>query len=137
MWRVVLDPGVLVAAAITPQGTCGQLLHAVLDQRCALIVCPGLLDELEDVLLRPRFRRYLSAEQARRYVALIGAVAERHADPVIRAGISPDPDDDYLPALAEAAGADYLVSGDPHLIGLPRPRPTVLTPRAFLESLGG
>lgn len=135
MLRAVLDPGVLVAAAITPVGVCGQLLQAVLDRRCGMIVCPALLAELEEVLLRQKFRRYLHLEQARSYVALVGKVGEQHPDPMIVPGLTPDPDDDYLVALAEAAGADYLISGDPHLLR-PMIRPVaVLNPRSFLEHL--
>jgi putative PIN family toxin of toxin-antitoxin system len=134
--RAVLDPGVLVAAAITPRGVCGWVLQAVLDERCSVVACPALLAELEEVLLRPKFRRYLTMEQARRYVALIAGVSERRPDPAARPGLTPDPDDDYLVALAQAAGVDYLVSGDPHLTGLAEPQPPVLAPRAFLERLG-
>lgn len=50
--------------------------------------------------------------------------------------LSPDPDDDYLIALARVAGADYLVSGDRHLLDLADPDPPVLTPRQFLRLLG-
>jgi putative PIN family toxin of toxin-antitoxin system len=64
--RVVIDPGVLVAAALTPQGLCGQLVQAVLDAKCHLLFCPALLAELNEVLLRPKFRRYLTVEQAER-----------------------------------------------------------------------
>ena len=49
--------------------------------------------------------------------------------------ISPDPDDDYLIALARAAGADYIVSGDSDLLDLTDPHPPVLTPRQFLNVL--
>ena len=125
-----------MAAAITPRGVCGQVLQAALDKRYAIVVCPALLVELEEVLLRPKFRRYLSLDQARRYVALIAGIGESQPDPVVRPGLTPDPDDDYLPALAQAADADYLISGDPHLTGLSAIRPPVLTPRAFLDRLG-
>ena len=135
MFRAVLDPGVLVAAAIAPRGVCRQLLQAVLDQRCAMIVCPALLAELQDVLVRPKFRRYLSLEQARRYVMLIAAIAESQLDPAVRPGLTPDPDDDDLVALAQAANADCLVSGDPHLMGLSGLKPPMIGPRAFLEHL--
>jgi putative PIN family toxin of toxin-antitoxin system len=101
-----------------------------------MIVCPALLAELEEVLLRPKFRRYLTMEQAHIYVTLAGKVGEHHPDPIMSPGLTPDPDDDYLVAVALAANADYLVSGDPHLTtlsGLPVP---VLNPRTFLELLG-
>ena len=45
-----------------------------------------------------------------------------------------DPKDDYLVALTHASGADYLVSGDPHLAGAEnKVSGTVLTPRQFSE----
>jgi predicted nucleic acid-binding protein len=56
-------------------------------------------------------------------------------DPPPLPGVSPDPDDDYLIALARAADADCIVSGDVHLLGLPDPSPPVFTPREFLERL--
>ncbi len=48
-----------------------------------------------------------------------------------------DPKDDYLVALAQASGADYLVSGDPHLVraSLGKGGAAVLTPRQFSELL--
>jgi uncharacterized protein len=133
--RAVIDPGVLVAAALTPSGTCGQVLRAVLDERCVLIVCPALLHELEEVLLRAKFRRYLSLEQAERYVALVGLVGERSVDPVVTPSLTPDPDDDYLVALMHESGADCLVSGDPHLTVLAADGLPILDPRAFLKGL--
>jgi predicted nucleic acid-binding protein len=56
-------------------------------------------------------------------------------DPPARPGLSPDPDDDYLVALARAGAADYLVSGDRHLLGMADPEPPVLTPRQFHDLL--
>lgn len=53
MIRAVLDTRVLVAAVLTPGWVCGQILRAVVDERCTIAVCPLLLAELEDVLLRP------------------------------------------------------------------------------------
>jgi predicted nucleic acid-binding protein len=56
-------------------------------------------------------------------------------DPPAQAGLTPDPDDDYLIVLASSADVAYLVSGDTHLTGLTDPRPPVLTPRQFLDLL--
>ena len=50
-------------------------------------------------------------------------------------GLTADPDDDYLVALAREAGADFLVSGDQHLTGLVDAVPPVLTPRQFRDQL--
>lgn len=82
------------------------------------------------MLLRSKFRRWLTETEARRAVAQIAQLAELHDDPPPEPGLTPDPKDDYLVALARATSADYLISGDQHLTELADPRPAVLTPRA-------
>jgi putative PIN family toxin of toxin-antitoxin system len=111
------------------------LLRLVLAQGHVLIISPALLSELQDVLLRPKFRGYLTIERARRFVELVADSGERHGDPERTSPLTPDPDDDYLVALARAAKADYLVSGDPHLTGLVSPTPPVITPAELLRRL--
>jgi uncharacterized protein len=136
MLRTVLDPGVLIAAIITPRGICGQILQAALDGRFALIVCPSLLAELADVLPRAKFRRWVSLNEASRFVQLVERLAETQPDPAVVMPVTPDRDDDYLVALALASGADYLVSGDPHLTNLTVQQPRILTPSRFLPLVG-
>ncbi len=133
--RVVLDPNVLVSAAISPTGPPRQIITAWVDERFELIASPELLDELTDVLARPKLQRYITPVVASEFVAGLAADAVMVPDAPPLPGISPDPDDDYLVALARSASADYLVSGDPHLLGLTDPDPTVLSPRQFVDLL--
>jgi len=134
--RAVLDPNVLVSAAISTAGPPRQIITAWVDGRFELIASAALLDELRDVLQRPRFRRWISAELASEFIAGLEQDAVNLDDPPELQGVSPDPDDDYLIALARAASARYLVSGDRHLLDLADPDPPVLTPRRFVELLG-
>ena len=133
--RAVLDPNVLVSAAISPAGPPRQVLTARIDERFKLIASPALLHELADVLARPKFRRYISAAVVTELLTGLSEDALIIKDPPDPPGVSPDPDDDYLIALARAAGADYIVSGDRHLLDLPDPHPPVITPRQFLDVL--
>jgi predicted nucleic acid-binding protein len=87
------------------------------------------------VLARPKFRRWISAPVAREFVDGLADDALIIDDPPALPGVSPDPDDDYMIALARAANAGYLVSGDHHLLGLQDTDPPVLTPRQFLDLL--
>ena len=135
MWRVVLDPGVLVAALISKKGAPAQILLWWRSGRFELIVSPLLLRELGKVLTRHKFRRYVSLDEAEQYVRMILRGATLVEDPPEPPPLTPDPGDDYLMALASAAGARFLVSGDPHLTELAVPVPPVLTPRAFLDRL--
>jgi len=129
----VIDPGVLVSALVAPKGAPGQLLDLVLEQRFELVASPRLIGELTGVLLRERFRRYASAAEVHEFVADLAAVATLVPDPPDPAPIARDPNDDYLIALAVAARADMLVSGDRDLTDLAEPPVPVLTPRAFLD----
>ena len=136
MSRVVIAPGVFVSALIAPKGTPAQLLDLLLEQRFELVVSPRLLGELTWVLLRDRFRRYVTAGEVRELVADLAAVATVLRDPPDPVAVTRDPNDDYLIALAVAAQADALISGDRDLTDLQSPPVPVLTPRMFLVRLG-
>lgn len=68
------------------------------------------------------------------------AVVVETAEQTVIAGVTPDPDDDYLIAVAIGSAAEVLVSGDSHLLGLETDMPsgvstTIVTPREFLEQM--
>lgn len=100
-----------------------------------LVVSPMLLDELTGALLREKFRRYVTTDDAMAFVELIRLTASMKPDPQPTPGLTPDPRDDYLVALARESDANCIVSGDAHLTELPDPRPPVLRPREFLDVL--
>lgn len=135
MPRVVLDPNVLISAFITPRGASAQLLVELRAGAFELITSPQLLRELREVLVRDKFRPYASAEEVEVFVGVVREASTSMADPEPSgAGLSEDPDDEYLISLARAARVDALVSGDPHLLKL-RSRIPVRSPREFLDSL--
>jgi putative PIN family toxin of toxin-antitoxin system len=135
MRRVVIDSNVLISARLSPSGAPGRLLAAWLDGRFELIVSPMLLTELAGVLERPKFRRWLTVEEARAFVRTLRTSATLIGDPPQRHHDLRDPDDAYLLTLARSAETDYLVSGDGDLTSLPDPSPPVITPADFLASL--
>jgi predicted nucleic acid-binding protein len=65
---------------------------------------------------RPKFRPHVTVNEVRGYIALFHRLSSVEPDPDVTTGLTPDPGDDYLVALARAAKAHFLVSGDPHLI---------------------
>lgn len=134
MIRAVLDPGVLIAALISPRGTPARLIALWIEGAFELIASPKLLEELRVVLLRPKFRRYATEDEALSYVELIERLAVVVKDPDEIPRVSKDRKDDYLVALAKASLAT-LVSGDSHLTELDLDEPRVRTPREFAETV--
>jgi uncharacterized protein len=136
MLRVVLDPGVLVSAVLATGGPPAEIVERWRDGEFDLVVSPNLLEELEEVLLRAKFRPAVEESDARAYVAALRSEAILVDDPGDPPAVARDRGDDYLVALASAAGASALVSGDAHITELSLPQLSVLTPRQFLEWLG-
>ncbi|MHB1537563.1 MAG: putative toxin-antitoxin system toxin component, PIN family [Solirubrobacteraceae bacterium] len=99
------------------------------------MVSPALIDELRDVLRRPRLRRWISLALADEFIEGLAQDATLAPDPPALPGVSRDPDDDYLVALARATDADHLISGDSDLLDLTEPDPPVLSPRQFADLL--
>jgi uncharacterized protein len=132
MRRVVLDPGVLVSALITPTGAPAKLLLEARACGLELVVSAQLVGELEEALSREKFRRYVDLDTVSEYVELISREAVVVADPK---GEPPlhcaDPDDDYLVALAHDQNA-ILVSGDKHLLDLAGGGAPILAPADLL-----
>ena len=135
--RAVLDTNVLVSALITPDGASARLLLELRAGAFELVVSPLLLGELRDVLLRDKFRRYVTEPEIDAYLALIASEGIHHDDPA-PAGepIGADPGDEYLIDLARLARVDALVSGDGHLLDLREMLP-VMSPAEFLLTLAG
>jgi uncharacterized protein len=126
---------VLIAALLSRAGAPAQILLSWIEGGFEFVVSPNLLNELKAVLLRPKFRKYVTVDEVRSYLALLEHGASVVIDPEPRPRLAPDPGDDYLIALARAAAAHFLVSGDAHLTGLRGSQPSIVTPRAFLSAL--
>lgn len=113
---MVLDPSVLVSALITPAGPPARLLAKAREAQFELIVSPLLLGELEGVLRRKKFRRYVAIEEVREYIHSLrqeGTLVPDSEDP---APITcSDPGDEYLLSLAYCQQA-ILVSSDSDLL---------------------
>lgn len=129
MIRVVVDPGVVISALIGPAGSPpDRVVEAWIDDRIEIVVSPELIAELRRVALRPKFRRWFDEARARELIARIERQATVCADPAPTPGVTRDPADDYLVALARAEQVDAIVSGDRDLIEAGIEQPPVWTP---------
>ncbi|MBO0689778.1 MAG: putative toxin-antitoxin system toxin component, PIN family [Candidatus Dormibacteraeota bacterium] len=134
--RSVLDPGVFVSAALTPGGTPDRLLTAWGQRRLEVVSSPKVLGELAQVLRRDKFRSAFSGEVAERYLDLLRRFTTSVADPPLIEGLTSDRNDDYLPSLGRAVGADIVVSGNTkHMRPGPSAHPPIATPAQLLNLL--
>ncbi len=117
MMRVVLDTNILISGLLWA-GTPGQVLNAVNTRKIQPIASETTLDELRDVLSRPKFAKKLDAKQVTA-AQLTQSYAEKAdiIDPEpLPEPVASDPDDDMFIACAVTGKADVIVSGDPHLL---------------------
>ena len=136
--RVVVDPNVLVAALISGSGPPAQLLDAARDGRVVIVASPQLFAELDRVLRREKFRRYVSLADVDKYLSALAILADLIVDQpeALRKRVCRDIDGDYLVALARVAEVDLIVSGDRDLFDLDLKDLRVVSPREVVERLG-
>lgn len=131
--KAVLDTTVLISGYITPRGIPGEILRRWRAEAFTLVVSVQLLFELQRVLERPKFRRYLDPEALP--IDELRTLAEL-VTPIDVTAVRDDPSDDIVVGTAVAAHADVIVSGDDHLLGLNIYRGIkILTPRRFIDVL--
>ena len=118
---------------INPYGTPARVVQAVADGAITAVVTQHLLDELAAVLIRPKFRRWISVADAIAFVESLGGHADLRDDPGPPKTRGRDPNDDYLVALAEAADA-VIVTGDDDLLAAGI-EPSAITPAQLLARL--
>jgi len=109
--RIVLDTNVLVSALITKDTPPDRLYQAWLRNEIELVTCAAQIDELTDVLSRPKLRKFVEPADASELVADIHLRAIVIRDMAIPRRSS-DPKDDAILAAAVAGGAELVVSGD-------------------------
>ncbi|MBZ0293624.1 MAG: putative toxin-antitoxin system toxin component, PIN family [Anaerolineae bacterium] len=120
MIRAVIDTNIIVSAFFWG-GLPRAALNAARAKRFQMITSEHLIDELKDVISRPKFasRLMLIGETVDSllesdYRSLVEVVEPAKIEPVITSDI----DDDALIACAIGGAADYIISGDHHLLEL-------------------
>jgi putative PIN family toxin of toxin-antitoxin system len=109
--RLVIDTNILVSALFTGTSLPAHLIVLWRESRFDLLTSAGQLDELMRVTRYPKVRERLAPALAGRLINELREIAVTVKDlPAVT--ICPDPDDNYLLAMASAGAADFLVTGD-------------------------
>ena len=128
--RLVIGTNVLVSAALKPEGLQRATLLLATTKPARFYVSRPILDEYEDVLSRPelRIRKGLRLQLLQ--------LIKNHSYTMIpaqRLDVTSDPDDNIFLECADAAHADYLITGN--LKHFPRfwKETKIITPREFIS----
>ena len=130
--KVVLDTNVIVSAAMTTHGTCGQIVDLLIKGVLEVCADDRILDEYDTVLRRPEFR--IISDEADIALELIRSIAELVAAAPLAAAL-PDPKDLPFLEVATASNAILVTGNLRHFPKKARKGVTVASPREFLELL--
>ncbi len=132
MTRVVADTNIYISALMFG-GLPGMLLDLGLMQAIRLVISPALLDELQDKLC---VKFGVLAQDTAAIRAKLESIGDLIDPAIVLDVVTDDPDDNRVLECAVTGRADYIVSGDRHLLklkehaGIP-----ILTAREFLDRL--
>jgi len=115
MFRVVFDTNVLVSAMLS-DGKPHSLLMEAISKKFTLVVSDLILEEFEDVIQRPKFRFTVDEfgmmfHVLMQTVELVDVVSNFNV-------VERDFKDDMVLETAYDGKADFIVSGDDHLLSL-------------------
>ncbi len=114
--RIVVDTNLLVSRLLLPDSVPSQAVRRA-QREGVVLASRATLDELSDVLSRPKLDRYVSVDQRRKYVRrLLGTVEMVTIRHVVRA--CRDAGDDKFLELALSGDAALILTGDADLLEL-------------------
>jgi len=128
--RLVIDTNVLVSAAIKPTGLQRTVLLLAMTKPARLYVSRPIMEEYTDVLARPELKIRKGLRQ--QLVQLI----KNHSyvvAPTRRLEVTGDPDDNIFLECADAARADYLVTGNQRHFPRFWKKTKIITAREFIS----
>jgi putative PIN family toxin of toxin-antitoxin system len=107
--RVVLDTNILFSAVFKSTGTQAMLIRLIVDNQIIPCVSPATLSDYYEVLARPILHH--RATEVENILNLLTGIALL-VFPTTSATAASHPDDNCFLECAEAAAADYLITGN-------------------------
>ena len=114
--KTVFDTNVLISALIKT-GKPEELLHKVAERK-ALVLSKAILDEFVRVAHEAKIRKYVNGEDVvvfLRFLETFVRVVKVSSKFIV---VKEDPSDDFILRTAYDSKADFIVSGDKHLLRL-------------------
>jgi uncharacterized protein len=128
--RLVIDTNIVVSAALKPEGLQRTVLLLAITKPARLYVSDATMAEYQELLARPRMNIRKGVRQ--QLLQLIRNRAYR-VTPKLRLQVTADPDDNVFLECADAARADYLVTGNVRHFPKFWKKTKVITSREFIS----
>jgi putative PIN family toxin of toxin-antitoxin system len=130
--RVVVDTNVLISRLLAPSSPPARAVsHTVRNGQ--LLASDATLNELTEVIGRPKFDRYITLEERQQFIRLLARIVDRPAI-THRFSDCKDPKDNKFLDLAVSGAASHIVTGDDDLLELhPFHEIPILNPVEYLK----
>ncbi len=132
MIKVILDTNIVVSANLKAAGLEALVLRMALTRSVQMQVSPPVLAEYENVLRRPKFK--FASERIEEVLQLMGKASILLTELPTVSESSHETDNRFL-ECAEAAGADFLITGNTKHFPLKWKDTKIVTARQFLERI--
>ena len=117
---MVVDANLFASGLIKPNSNPGRILELVKENKVEIVLSPGIIKEIKRILLYPKIQKYhhKTSEEIDTYfqdiIMFAWMVESNEPVNVIKA----DPTDNKYLASAIEGEADFIISGDHHLLDL-------------------
>ena len=118
--KIVIDANLFASALIKPHSNPGRILDLVKQNQLELILSPAIIQEIKRILLYPKLQKHhhKTAQEIDAYfedVLMFAWIVEGEKTVDI---IKDDPADNKYLSCACEGEANYIISGDHHLLDL-------------------
>ncbi len=128
--RFVIDTNILVSAVLKPDGLQRTVVLLAITKPATLYVSPDILAECREVLSRSNLKIRKGLRQ--QFLQLIKN-RSRSITPPRALRVTKDPDDNIFLECADAARADYLVTGNARHFPKFWKKTKIITSREFID----
>lgn len=134
--RVILDSNILLSALLSPHAPPHRIYKAWREDVFELVTC---FEQIEEIRRASRYHKFKDILQPHRVGLMLNNMQKATVIESLPDGYeAADPDDTWLLALADAAKAHYLVTGDKRagILSLGKVRQTqIITASTFCEKV--
>ncbi|MCL6472636.1 MAG: putative toxin-antitoxin system toxin component, PIN family [Firmicutes bacterium] len=138
MIKACLDTNVFVSGTISSSGAPFEILEAWRNRKFILLVSDEIIAEVSKVLNYPKIKTAFSLtdEKIEKSLLLLSKYSQRTPGELKLDVITEDPSDNIFLACAVEGKADFIISGDNHLLQIGTyQRIQIITPREFIKQL--